>query len=275
MTRSRRRRVVEFGALAALALVLIAGVLTVAFGSSRTVRQPTASPPPPAAASPGQTDGAVLRDIAGAVGSLGDELSAGAVRLPIAAALGTVLALRPRRRGTPERQPAVVHTQIILAVVGALIMLVVGASLARAFGIVGAANLIRYRSKIDDPKDAVVMLCALSVGLAAGVGLIGLAVLGTAFLAVALWIIESFEPDTRRFELSVKLGDRTMALRPRIEAVLRRAKADFELRGQSEDEVAYIVTAPRELHTDRVSNALTALVATGKGAVEWKEKAGV
>jgi hypothetical protein len=37
-------------------------------------------------------------------------------------------------------------------------MLVVGASLARAFGIVGAANLIRYRSKIDDPKDAVVML---------------------------------------------------------------------------------------------------------------------
>jgi hypothetical protein len=27
-----------------------------------------------------------------------------------------------------------------------------------------------------------------------------------------------------------------------------------------------------ELHTDRVSNALTALVATGKGGVEWKEK---
>ena len=91
------------------------------------------------------------------------------------AARAPSLALRPRRRGTPVRQPAVVQTQIVLAVVGALIMLVVGASLARAFGIVGAANLIRYRSKIDDPKDAVVMLCALSVGLAAGVGLYGLA----------------------------------------------------------------------------------------------------
>ena len=55
-------------------------------------------------------------------------------------------------------------------------MLVVGASLARAFGIVGAANLIRYRSKIDDPKDAVVMLCALAVGLASGVGLYALAI---------------------------------------------------------------------------------------------------
>ena len=107
-----------------------------------------------------------------------------ATRLPLAALLGTALALRPRRRGTPVRQPAVVQTQIILAIVGALIMLVVGASLARAFGIVGAANLIRYRSKIDDPKDAVVMLCALAVGLAAGVGLFGLATIGTLFLVV-------------------------------------------------------------------------------------------
>jgi hypothetical protein len=201
-----------------------------------------------------------------------DELIAGGISLPIAAALGAALALRPRRKGTPARQPAVVQTQIVLAVVGALIMLVVGASLARAFGIVGAANLIRYRSKIDDPKDAVVMLCALSVGLASGVGLYGLAVFGTVFLVLALWIIEGFEPQNRIFELSVKLGDRTAQLRPRVEAVLRRFKAEYELRGQSEDEVSYLVTAPLELHTDRVSNALTALVATGKGAVEWKEK---
>jgi hypothetical protein len=200
------------------------------------------------------------------------ELRASAVRLPIAAALGTALALRPRRRGTPMRQPAVIQTQIVLAVVGALIMLVVGASLARAFGIVGAANLIRYRSKIDDPKDAVVMLCALSVGLAAGVGLYGLAVFGTLFLVGALWIIEGFEPQNRVFELSVKLGDKTAALRPRIEAVLRRFKCHYELRGQAADEVSYVVTAPIDVHTDRVSNALTALVSEGTGAVEWQER---
>jgi len=203
---------------------------------------------------------------------LREELIVSAVRLPVAAVLGTALALRPRRRGTPHRQPAVVQTQIILAVVGALIMLVIGASLARAFGIVGAANLIRYRSKIDDPKDAVVMLCALSVGLASGVGLYGLAVFGTGFLVLALWIIEGFEPLTRVWELSVKLGDRTAVLRPRIEAVLRRFKADYELRGQSEDEVSYLITVPRSLHTDRVSNALTALVESNKGAVEWTER---
>jgi uncharacterized membrane protein YhiD involved in acid resistance len=157
-------------------------------------------------------------------------------------------------------------------VVGALIMLVVGASLARAFGIVGAANLIRYRSKIEDPKDAVVMLCTLSVGLSAGVGLYGLAIIGTLFIGLALWIIESFEPQTRAFEIAIKLGEKTSELRPRIEQVLRRFKARYELRGASPDEVVYVVAVPRDLHTDRVSTALTELVPSGKGAVEWTER---
>ena len=204
--------------------------------------------------------------------NLQEELLASALRLPLAAVLGTVLALRPRRRGTPERQPTVIQTQIILAIVGALIMLVIGASLARAFGIVGAANLIRYRSKIDDPKDAVVMLCALAAGLASGVGLYGLAVIGTLFIVFCLWIIEGFEPQTRVFELTVKIGDKTPELRPKIEEVLRRYKARYELRTAAEDAVSYLVTAPRSLRTDRVSNAMMELIPEGKGAVEWSEK---
>jgi uncharacterized membrane protein YhiD involved in acid resistance len=246
-------------------LFLATAPLSLVFAQSPAPQQ---FPPAPATGQQESPYGSMALDLE----ELKDELIASAVRLPVAALLGTALALRPRRRGTPPRQPAVVQTQIILAVVGALIMLVVGASLARAFGIVGAANLIRYRSKIDDPKDAVVMLCALAVGLAAGVGLYGLAVFGTLFLVLALWIIEGFEPQTRVWELSIKLGEKTAVLRPRIEAVLRRFKAEYELRGQSEDEVSYLITVPRSLHTDRVSNALTALVATGKGAVEWTER---
>lgn len=246
-------------------------VLLISAGRADALQpQPTFPPaqPPTTAAPPGERI-----DVPGVMDNLQEELFAAVVRLPIAAVLGAVLALRPRRRGTPIRQAAVVQTQIVLSVVGALIMLVVGSSLARAFGIVGAANLIRYRSKIDDPKDAVVMLCALSVGLAAGVGLYGLAIFGTLFLTLALWLIEGFSPPPRVFELSIELGEKTAQLRPRIETILRRFKAEYELRGQSEEEVSYMVTAPVELHTDRVSNALTALVATGKGAVEWKEKA--
>lgn len=211
-------------------------------------------------------------DLPGVMDNLQEEVQASLIRLPLAALLGAALALRPKRSGTPERQPAVVQTQIILAVVGALIMLVVGASLARAFGIVGAANLIRYRSKIDDPKDAVVMLCALSVGLASGVGLYGLAAIGTLFIAGCLWVIEGFEPQTRIFELRVKFGAKTQGLRPKIEEVLRRYKVKYELRTSAEDEVSYMATAPRALRTDRVSKILMELEPSGKGAIEWDEK---
>jgi uncharacterized membrane protein YhiD involved in acid resistance len=168
---------------------------------------------------------------------------------------------------------SVVETQIILAVVGALIMLVVGASLARAFGIVGAANLIRYRAKIDDPKDAVVMLSALGVGLASGVGLYALAGFGTVFIGAALWTIESFEPKVhKRFELTIKMKDGVGELRPRIESVLARFHAEYELRASAADLVTYAVTAPSNVHLDRVSAALTALAAKDAVAVEWDEK---
>jgi uncharacterized membrane protein YhiD involved in acid resistance len=202
-----------------------------------------------------------------------DEVRVALVRLPVAALLGAALALRPKRRGTPPRTPAVLQTQIILAIVGAVIMLVVGASLARAFGIVGAANLIRYRSKIDDPKDAVVMLCTLAVGLAAGVGLYALAAVSTAFIAVALWIIESFEPRSRKFDLKIKVpGSDTDALRPKIESILNRYSLTYELRTSSDEEVCYDVQVPFDVQTDRISNTILRLDREGHAAVEWVEK---
>jgi uncharacterized membrane protein YhiD involved in acid resistance len=200
------------------------------------------------------------------------EIREALVRLPLAAVLGTALALRPRRRGTPLRSPAVVQTQIILSVVGAIIMLVVGASLARAFGIVGAANLIRYRSKIDDPKDAVVMLCALAVGLASGVGLYALAIFSTLFLVLALGIIESFEKGVKKFDLTMKAGDQTDELRDKVEAILRRHKVGYELLASADEELCYEVELPIDFERDRVTNAILRLDPEGHAAVNWAEK---
>jgi hypothetical protein len=204
-----------------------------------------------------------------------EELRTAGIRLPLAALLGTILALRPRRSGGPGRKMPVVETQIILAVVGALIMLVVGMSLARAFGIVGAANLIRYRAKVEDPKDAVVMLSALGVGLASGVGLYVLAVFSTLFIGAALWTIEGFEPKVyKRFELTIKMKDKegVAELRPRIEEVLARFHATYELRASAADLVTYAIMAPPSLRLDRVSNGLTGLAKDNSLSVEWDEK---
>jgi hypothetical protein len=194
------------------------------------------------------------------------------IRLPIAAAFACVLALRPRRPGTPRRQAPVIQTQIILAIVGAVVMLVVGSSLARAFGIVGAAGLVRYRAKIEDPKDAGVMLSTLAVGLAAGVGLWMIAAFATAFILVVLWIVESFEPRaTQLFTLKITTKD-PLELKPKVEQVLTRYRVGFELRTASKDELHYEVKWPIDRKTDRISETMLALDPSGETAVDWEEK---
>jgi uncharacterized membrane protein YhiD involved in acid resistance len=153
-----------------------------------------------------------------------------------------------------------------------MVMLVVGASLARAFGIVGAASLIRYRAKVSDPKDAGVMLSTLALGLACGVGLYGIALFGTLFALGLLWLIESFEPESKRvFELTIK-REGILDLRPNVEGVLRRLTRGFDLRSSSTDELCYEVQMPLQRRTDRVSNAIQNLDPDGAAAVQWEER---
>jgi uncharacterized membrane protein YhiD involved in acid resistance len=191
-------------------------------------------------------------------------------RIPLAAALGAILAFRPRRKGTPARTTAVVQTQIILAVVGAVVMLVVGSSVARAFGIVGAASLVRYRAKIDDPKDAGIMLSTLGIGLASGVGLYFLAIFATVFIAIVVGLLESFEPEGYKlFDLKVK-AQNAPAIRPRVQQLLRRNHIRYELRTAADDELVYEARVPHGKKVDGVTEAIHAIDAANE--VEWDEK---
>ncbi len=192
------------------------------------------------------------------------------VALPLATLLGAALAMRPRRKGTPKRSAPVVQTQIILAVIGALVMIVVGTSLARAFGVVGAAGLVRYRAKIDDPKDAGVMLTTLTVGLASGIGVYGLAVFATVFLVGLLWVIESFEPTAKK-EFILEIKSKGVAkLQPKIEAVLRRRRVKYEIREAAPEELSYFVQLPMDVKTDGISAEVIAIDPDPGTSVEWK-----
>ncbi len=255
--------------LAGLVLVAFAVLLAPAFAQSgkgnKPKDEPTASSPSGleqvlfGPREPGET---VTETVA---------LEEALVRLPIAAGLGALLAFRPRRRGTPPRTPPVIQTQIILAVVGALVMLVVGSSLARAFGIVGAAGLIRYRAKIEDPKDAAVMLSTLGVGLASGVGLHMLAGFAALFVLALLWVIESLEEGRKHFDLTLE-GEGIAAMKADIERVLERHRVGYELRSESDSEVCYAVSLPLDRSTDQVSAAVLRLMREHPIAVEWDER---
>jgi hypothetical protein len=202
------------------------------------------------------------------IDAINAEVWLAATRLPLSTALASLLALRPRRRGTPARNLAVIHTQILLAVVGTLVMLVVGESMARAFGIVGAAGLVRYRAKIDDPKDAGVMLSTLAIGLATGVGQWALAIFGTLFLLALLWIVESFEPTPKRtLTIRIKAKD-TAVVKSKVETLFRRQHAAFEVRALSPEEVQYEVLWPGDRPSDHLSEQIAGLDPAGQLEVE-------
>jgi uncharacterized membrane protein YhiD involved in acid resistance len=151
------------------------------------------------------------------------------------------------------------------------VMLIVGASLARAFGIVGAASLIRYRAKIDDPKDAGVMLSTLAIGLASGVGLYLLAGFATVFLLIVLWWLESLEPRASRlFILTVKAPSPDR-LKADLERLLTAQHATFDQRATANDEVQYEVELPFDVRTEALSEQILTLTDPQQASVEWEE----
>ncbi len=60
------------------------------------------------------------------------------------------------------------HSIVIIAMVVTSVMLVVGDSIARAFGLVGALAIIRFRTVLRDTRDTVFIFLALTIGIAIG-----------------------------------------------------------------------------------------------------------
>jgi hypothetical protein len=193
--------------------------------------------------------------------------------LILAAALGAALGLaRPPRREIVPRSAHIIQTQILLAVVGAIIIVVVAESLARAFAIVGAAGLVRYRARIRDPKDAGVMLVSLALGLTVGSGMWTFAITACLFVIGLLWLLESFEPAAlSRVELTIG-GTDPGHLRGDIEAALHQKGVTYELLGESSHELRYEVTLPFEEKIRKLAKLIRGLDEKQGTSVEWEIK---
>jgi uncharacterized membrane protein YhiD involved in acid resistance len=82
-----------------------------------------------------------------------------------------------------------IHSLVILSVITAIVIMVIGNNLARAFGLVGAMSIIRFRTPIKEPMDIIYIFFSLAIGMAAGVGLHMIAVLGTMIVGSILLIL--------------------------------------------------------------------------------------
>jgi hypothetical protein len=111
-------------------------------------------------------------------------------KLLVAAALGILVALVHKRTMKPRPiNASLVQAEVLLCVSGALMIVVIGNSLARAFGLAGAAGFIRFRTPMKDPKDTTVLFLVIGLGMACGLGLYVISVLGALFLVIFLWLL--------------------------------------------------------------------------------------
>ena len=115
------------------------------------------------------------------------------LRMITASLLGAFLGYRLWRRLLPNTLPPARDTaqaQTLIAIAGALMVVVIGQSTARAFGLVGLGGFIRFRSGIKDTRDAAVMFVMIGVGMACGLGAIPMAIVATLFATVVLAIFD-------------------------------------------------------------------------------------
>jgi uncharacterized membrane protein YhiD involved in acid resistance len=116
------------------------------------------------------------------------------VRLLLALVFGGAVALvyrlsHGRDQGTGL---ALTTTLVLLSVLIAMVSMVIGNSVARAFSLVGTLSIVRFRTVVEDTRDTAFVIFSVIVGMAAGAGLywtaiIGLPVVGLASIGLSLF----------------------------------------------------------------------------------------
>ena len=82
---------------------------------------------------------------------------------------------------------------ILLSLITAVVIMIIGNNLARAFGLVGAMSIIRFRTAVKETHDIVYIFFSLTIGMAAGVGLHSLAIVGTIFIGLISYVISKMD----------------------------------------------------------------------------------
>ncbi|MFC3996978.1 DUF4956 domain-containing protein [Nocardiopsis sediminis] len=141
-----------------------------------------------------------------------------------------------------------VHTLVILGMLIALIMLVVGSNIARAFALVGALSVVRFRNAIKETRDVGFIFLVMGVGMACGTRFYTLAIIATVVICVVILLMNRFNLfalNVQRQVVKVQVPADEGDYGPAIEDVLISATDEFEListesvRGGSLLELAY------------------------------------
>ncbi len=106
-----------------------------------------------------------------------------AIRLIAACLFGFLVAASYRLHRHPTPVPATFPlTLVLLSILIAMVMQVIDDRVARAFSLVGALSIVRFRTVLDETQDIAFVIFAVVVGMAAGTGAIGVAAIGSVVM---------------------------------------------------------------------------------------------
>ncbi len=116
--------------------------------------------------------------------------------ITLALSLGLTLVLayfyRQSHRGL-SYSVSFVHATILLGITVSVIMLIIGSNIARAFTLVGALSIIRFRNPIKDSRDVAFLFVAMAIGMAVGTGFYLQAVIFTLFVSLVAYGLTRFD----------------------------------------------------------------------------------
>jgi hypothetical protein len=133
-----------------------------------------------------------------------------AIRLGAALGLGAMVAWIYRKsRG--ETASSFTVTLVLLAVLIAMVTQIIGDNIARAFSLVGALSIVRFRTVVRDTQDTAYVIFAVAVGMAVGASTLWVAVAGMAIIGIAAWAMRgggsaADRPMTHRIAVRVAIG---------------------------------------------------------------------
>jgi len=88
---------------------------------------------------------------------------------------------------------SLVKTLVMMSVIVAVIMIIIGSNIARAFSLVGALSIIRFRSAVKDPLDVAYVFLAMAIGMACGTGFYSIAVLLAVVMSAIIYFMFRFD----------------------------------------------------------------------------------
>lgn len=95
-------------------------------------------------------------------------------------------------RGTSYTQ-SFVFTLVLNGMVVAVVMLVVGSNIARAFSLVGALSIIRFRNAVKETRDVGFIFFTMAVGMAVGTRFYTLAAIATVCISLVTLLMIRFD----------------------------------------------------------------------------------